>query len=84
MINTQEHPEPGDLVMFGSLPQGFLDDPPKEDKDAISTMVGRAIRLKAYDSRGRVELEFTDGAGTTHTLYSNPDFIKHYSPCPQD
>jgi len=46
-------------VVLKALPQGFLDDLPVEDQEAISKVVGKTIALNGYEDDGRAELEFT-------------------------
>lgn len=68
--------EPGHLVVLTKLPPRFLDDLPRENRQAISDVVGKPIRLKKFDKDGRAELEVTDSNGVIHSIWVNPDFIK--------
>jgi hypothetical protein len=69
-------PQPGAMVTFTELPAGFLDDLPSDDQKAISSALGKPVRLNEYDENGRAELEFTDSSGTFHFIYLDPRFIK--------
>jgi hypothetical protein len=68
-------PRVGEKVVLKALPAGFLTDLPRSDKTAISKMIGRRVRLVAYEADGRAELEFTDSKGHLHYLYVNARFI---------
>jgi hypothetical protein len=58
-MNTQpKKPKPGEMVVLTGLPTGSLDDLPKEDQLAISSVVGKTLILNKYDEDGRAELEF--------------------------
>jgi hypothetical protein len=59
---------PGDSVVLEEVPQGLLDGLPKEDRQAISEIVGKPIRLNKYDENGRAELGFTDQLGVPTSL----------------
>jgi hypothetical protein len=74
----KKNPKPGQRVVLKSLPKGFIDDLPLEDKRAISEVVGRPILLKAYEEDGRAELEFTDRNDVIHILYVDPSFIETF------
>lgn len=67
--------KPGQKVVLKALPNGFLDDLPTEDKQALLDAVGKPILLKDYDSSGRAELEFTDQHGVIHFIYVEPTFL---------
>lgn len=69
-------PNPGDMVLLTAIPQGFLDDLPEEDQQAIREILGKRVLLNEYDDAGRAELEFRDHEGTLHYLYVAPEFIK--------
>ena len=69
-------PNPGDMVVLTAIPQGFLDDLPEEDQQAIREIVGKPVLLNEYDDAGRAELEFRDYEGQLHYLYVAPEFIK--------
>ena len=75
-MSSQEKPKPGDFVILSEVPEGFLNDLPQEDRQAISDVVGKAVRLNEYDDNGRAEIEFTDSSGTVHFLYVSPDVIR--------
>jgi hypothetical protein len=68
MTHEQNEPQPGDMVFF-ELPQGFLDDLPEGDQDAIREVIGRRILLRGYDEYGRAELEFVDRDETLPFIY---------------
>ena len=72
----RKKPKPGEMVVLTKLPPGFLDDLPKEDQLAISSVVGQAIILNRYDEDGRAELEFTEENGTIHFIYVSPTFVR--------
>jgi hypothetical protein len=63
-------------VVLKALPQGFMDDLPAEDQEAISKAVGKPITLKGYEDDRRAELEFADTKGVIHTIYVDPKFIR--------
>lgn len=64
------------MVVLTAIPQGFLDDLPEEDQQAIREVLGKRVLLNEYDDAGRAELEFRDHEGTLHYLYVAPEFIK--------
>ena len=76
MVSSQSKPKPGDTVVLTGAPRGLLDNLPMEDRQAISEVVGKPIRLKNYDDAGRAELEFTDRNGGIHFIYVSADIIK--------
>ena len=63
-----------------SLPDGFLDDLPKEDQDAITAVIGVPISLVGYDEDGRAELEFAETARPGHhvTIWVDAKHIRAY------
>jgi len=63
------------MVLLTAIPQGFLDDLPEEDQQAIREILGKRVLLNEYDDAGRAELEFRDHEGTLHYLYVAPEFI---------
>ena len=69
-------PNPGDMVVLTAIPQGFLDDLPEEDQQAIREIVGKPVLLNEYDDAGRAELEFNDREGHPHFIFVAADFIK--------
>jgi hypothetical protein len=73
-------PKPGELVVLVELPQGFLDDLPLEDQQAINEVVGKPILLKEYDDLGRAELAFRERDGMLHYIYVDPKFIRVATP----
>jgi hypothetical protein len=76
-LNTRKRkPKPGERVILTELPPGFLDDLPAEDQLAISKVVGKPIKLLAYDTDGRAELEFEDANGVFHAICVKPSFVK--------
>jgi hypothetical protein len=76
MYTSGMKPKPGELVVLIELPQGFTDDLPLEDREAINEIVGKPIILNEYDEDGRAELEFEDRHGTGHTIWIDPKFIR--------
>jgi hypothetical protein len=66
----------GQKVIVTELPDGFLDDLPKEDQDAITAIVGKPIRFRGFDDDGRGELEFRESNGTMHVLYLAKKFFR--------
>ena len=64
------------MVVFTTIPKGFLDDLPAEDQQAIREIVGKPVLLNEYDDAGRAELEFNDSDGQTHFIFVAADFIK--------
>ena len=75
-MTSQEKPKPGDLVILIEIPEGLLNDLPREDQEAISDVVGKPVRLNEYDSDGRTEIEFTDTHGTVHFLFVTPNILR--------
>jgi hypothetical protein len=67
---------PGDMVILTAVPQGFVDDLPEEDQQAIREIVGKPVLLVEYDDVGRAELEFNDREGQTHFIFVAADLIK--------
>ncbi|HUK31159.1 MAG TPA: hypothetical protein VLV89_08595 [Candidatus Acidoferrum sp.] len=67
---------PGDYVVLFKIPPGLLQGLPKEDKKAISKIVGKPVLLVKYDGDGRAELKFTCDEGVIHFVYVAPQFIK--------
>jgi hypothetical protein len=76
MKPQRKKPKPGEMLVLTKLPPGFLDDLPKEDQLAISSVVGQAIILNRYDEDGRAELQFAEENGTIHFIYVSPAFVK--------
>jgi hypothetical protein len=76
MYTSRMNPKPGELVVLIEVPQGFTDDLPPEDREAINEIVGKPIMLNGYDEDGRAELEFEDRNGNGHTIWVNPKFIR--------
>jgi hypothetical protein len=66
----------GDTVFLTCVPPGLLGGLPREDKKAISEVVGKPLLLVRYDEDGRAELEFTDSEGVIHFIYVKPDFLR--------
>jgi len=58
MCANQTNPKPDEPVVLGGLPDGFLDDLPLEDREAISAKIAKLVRLNEYDevwpSRARI------------------------------
>lgn len=65
----------GSTVALKSVPPGFLDDLPEEDKTAILAVIGKPVKLNGYEG-GRAELEFVDGNDCIHFLYVSPEHIE--------
>ena len=74
MAHKHARSGPGSTVVLTSVPAGLLDGLPQSDQDAITAIVGLAVRLVDYDSVGRAELEFTDKRGDIHSIYVRPEF----------
>ena len=66
---------PRKLVVLKEIPRGLLDGPPAEDQSAISDIIGKPIRFKAYDGPGIAELEFTDDQGVIRFIYVNVNAV---------
>ena len=64
------------MVVLTAIPQGFLDDLPEEDQQAIKEVVGKPVLLNEYDDAGRAELEFNDRGGQIHLIFVAPEFIR--------
>jgi hypothetical protein len=76
-MNQQDNlPKPGEMVLLVGLPLGFLDDLPEEEQKAIREMVGKPVKLGAYDELGRAELFFGNIDRTSHTLYLETKHIQ--------
>lgn len=69
-------PRPGDSVILTKIPPGLLEGLPDEDQRAISAVVGKRVRLNAYDEEGRAELQFTDRNGEIHLIYVSAELIR--------
>ena len=65
----------GQKVIVERLPEGFLDDLPKSDKRAISSIVGKAVLLVGIE-QSRVELQFHDDRGDPHSIFLDSQFVK--------
>lgn len=74
-VEAKNRPKPGDQVILKECPAGLLDDLPAADKQAISAIIGKPVRLNEYDIDGRAELEFTDDDGVIHFLFVRSEFI---------
>lgn len=78
---------PGDIVILTALPRGLLDGLPDAAQRAIVAMVGRAVRLVAFDESGRAEVEFddpfeprTEASSHTHQIWVAPEFLRKTGP----
>jgi len=69
-------PAPGDFVVLEQAPEGLLRRLPESDQHAIRQILGKPVRLLAYDDHGRAELEFTGSDGTIHLIYVNPETLR--------
>ena len=76
VYTSRMKPNPGDMVVLTAIPQGFLDDLPEEDQQAIKDIVGKPALLNEYDDAGRAELEFNDRDGQPRFIFVAADFIK--------
>jgi hypothetical protein len=76
MTKNSKRPKPGEMVVLTGLPPGFLNDLPKEDRLAISRVIGKRIALKGFDQDGRAALKFAEENGTIHFIYVSPTFIR--------
>jgi hypothetical protein len=76
MGNKHNGPEPGTNVVLKSVPPGLLHGLPRSDQEAITAIVGQAVRLVLYDDVGRAELEFTDQRGDIHYIYVKPEYLR--------
>ncbi len=63
-------------MVLTSASHGLLNRLPKQDKKAISEMVGKSVSLLGYDEGGRAELEFTDADGVIHFVSLSPKSIR--------
>ena len=87
MVRGTDSLIPGELVIFDHLPRGLLDGLPEEDQRATVAMVGRAVRLVAFDHIGRAEVEFddpfepgTEASSHTHQIWVTPEFLRNAGP----
>lgn len=69
-------PKPGEMVTFTRVPPGLLDNLPQGDQEAIRQIVGKPVRLEAYDEDGRAELMFVDSGNVIHFIYVDERFIE--------
>ncbi len=76
MDSKSIEPKPGDTVTLIREPEGLLSGLPKEDRVAISKIVGTPILLVAYGEDGRAELKFTGSDGVVHFVYVDPSEIR--------
>jgi len=89
MCSNQTNPKPDEPVVLGGLPDGFLDDLPLEDREAISAKIAKLVRLNEYDESGRAELEFLDSGGTSTSFkwtrsFSNLQRTRNLSPTAEE
>lgn len=74
--NGDIKPKPGNRVVLVEVPPGLLDDLPLEDQRAIREIVGKSIRLNAYEDDGRAKLQFNDRNGVCHFICVRQEFIR--------
>jgi hypothetical protein len=67
--------EPGDRVILAKAPASLLRGLPKEDRQAIKSIVGQPVTLAGF-SYGQAELEFTDAGGDEHTVWVETTLIR--------
>ena len=60
------------MVILTAIPQGFLDDLPEEDQQAIREIVGKPVLLNEYDDAGRAELGVQRPRRANFTSYLSP------------
>jgi hypothetical protein len=61
-------------VMLLAAPPVLLRGLPREDQDAIRSIIGKPVTL-ARHSFGRAELVFTDSSGNHHSVSVDPSLI---------
>ncbi len=67
--------EPGDRVILTKAPASLLRGLPKEDRQAIKSIVGQPVTLAGF-SYGQAELEFTDAGSDEHTVWVETTLIR--------
>ena len=55
-------------MILKGVPDGFLDDLPANDQQAIRAAIGQHVTVLTVDPV-LVEVEFVDGDGDTHTIW---------------
>ena len=69
-------PRPGTRVVITKEPTDLLHGLSLSEQEAILAIVGKPVRLVAYDADGRAELEFLDRDNYLHFIYVDPVYIK--------
>jgi hypothetical protein len=67
--------QPGDRVILTAAPAALLRGLPKEDRQAIRSIIGQPVILAGF-SYGQAELEFTDPQGDDHTIWVETALIR--------
>lgn len=67
--------QPGDRVILTMAPASLLRGLPKEDQEAIRSIVGHPVILAGF-SFGQAELEFRDVHGDDHTIWVETALIR--------
>lgn len=67
--------QPGDRVILTTAPTSLLRGLPKEDQNAIRSIVGKPVVLAGF-SYGQAEVEFTDSQGDEHTIWVDADLLR--------
>jgi hypothetical protein len=67
--------QPGDRVILTAAPASLLRGLPKEDRQAIRSIVGQPVMLAGF-SYGQAELEFKDPQGDDHTIWVETALIR--------
>ena len=65
----------GQKVIVERLPDGFLDDLPRFDQKAISSIIGKPLSVVGEEN-GRVEIQFEDVRGDPHWLYLESQYVR--------
>lgn len=61
-------------MILKGVPDGFLDDLPANDQQAIRAAIGQTVRIVQSGSE-LTEIEFDDGAGATHSIWVPPSIL---------
>ena len=66
----------GDHVKFLFAPPELVDGLPAEDRAAIESVVGEALKLTGFDEYGHAEVDFRAADGKIHTIWVRPSCLE--------
>ena len=73
---NNNRPKPGTRILITEAPPDLLFGLSEYVQQAILDIIGKPVRLVAYDADGRAELEFLDRDHYLHFIYVDPIYIK--------